>query len=120
MAYATVGDVIAQVRVLLEDSDTDLQRYSDAILIQQLNSGLLDSKRIRPDLYRGASAMGTVPQYQVSDIAGNTPIAYDSQFIPTLVYYVAGLAQLSDSEEPNDERATAMIQVFGKGLTGVP
>lgn len=118
MAYKTVGEVIAQVRVLLEDTDTALQRYSDDVLIQQLNAGLLDSRRIRPDLFR--STLDDVPQYTVNDIVAGTELAYEQMFVPTLVYYVTGLAQLSDSEEDTDQRATVLIGAFDKKLTSTP
>lgn len=116
MAYRTVGDVIAQVRTLLQDEDASGYRYTDATLIQALNSALLDTRRIRPDIFR--KRLDDVPQYSTSDMAAG--LYYEPMYVPALVYYVTGLAQLRDAEEATDARATQLLQAFGQKMASVP
>lgn len=115
MAYNTVGEVLGQVRVLLQDKDPDAYRYSNDDLIQSLNEGLLEARRIRPDLYRGR--LNLVPQYTTADLT--KPIAFEAMYRPALVNYVAGRIQLQDDEATNDARASIFMQNFTTKLLGL-
>lgn len=115
MAFKTVGDVIEQVRVLLQDEDAASYRYSNASLVQALNSGLLETLRLRPDIYRTRRLQP--PQYTVNLL--DEPIAYEPMYIPGLVNYVVGLAQLRDAEESTDGRAAALLNTFTTKLVSV-
>lgn len=115
MAYRTVGDVIRQVRTLLQDEDAEGYRYSDSSLIDALNSGLLETKRLRPDIFRHRKF--DVPQYAVADFG--KAIDYTDMFVPALVNYTVGLAQLRDAEEETDGRAATLINTFITKLVSV-
>lgn len=112
--FVTVGDVVTQVRVLLQDTDAAAYRFDNASIYQALNEGLLESQRIRPDFFRG----GTVPQYDVSNAAST--INYPAEFKPALVDYTCGRVQLRDAEETTDQRAGVLITSFRRllGLAG--
>jgi hypothetical protein len=112
VAFNTVGDLITQVRVLLQDVDSD--RYSDAMMVQALNEGLLETRRLRPDLFRGR--MAQVPQYTTAQLA--TRLAYEQMYMPALVNFVAGRVQLQDQEEFSDARAGVFINSFTARLVG--
>lgn len=115
MAFRTVGEVIGQVRVLLQDEDAVAYRYSTASLVQALNSGLLETKRLRPDIYRHRNL--DVPQYTETQMT--SPLDYEPMYIPGLVNYVVGLAQLRDGEETTDSRAATLINTFISKLVSV-
>lgn len=113
MALRTVGEILAQVRVLLQDEDQSAPyRYSDASLVQALNSGLLDSRRLRPDLFH--HRVFDVPQYTVADMGKG--VDYEPMYVPALINHIVGLAQLRDAEETTDARAAALMNTFTSRL----
>jgi len=101
----TVGDYIADARVLLQDTVADY-RYSDAELIENINLGILEMRRLRPDLLLGSFA--SIPRYTVTGDA----VAVDPQYRVALLYYVCGMAQLRDDEATQDSRATVFLNKF--------
>jgi len=115
MAYLKVGDVITQVRVLLQDEDAEGYRYSLNSLMQALNEGLLETRRLRPDIYRHRRL--DVPQYTVDQL--DQFIDYEQMYLPGLIAYTAGMAQLRDSEEATDQRAAALLNTFTTKLTAI-
>lgn len=115
MAYRTVGDVIRQVRTLLQDEDAEGYRYSDVSLIDALNSGLLETKRLRPDLYRHRRL--EPPQYTLAQMGQF--IDYEPMYLPALINYTVGMAQLRDAEEETDGRAATLINTFITKLVSV-
>jgi len=110
--YTTVGDIVTAVRALLQD--TGGVRWPDAVVYQHLNMGLLESRFIRPDLWR--STPDTIPQYSTTD--SGSSINFELQYRPALVFYVAGLCELEDDEGNQDARAAALLNTFTKKLTG--
>lgn len=113
MAYNTVGDLLDQARILLQDIEAD--RYTNDMLLSALNEGLLETRRLRPDMYR--DNLAHVPQYTLAQLT--TPIAYEPMYRPALVNYVAGRVQLQDDEATNDARATIFLNTFISKLTGL-
>lgn len=111
MAFTTVGDVVTQVRVFLQDTAGD--RFTDAELAQNVNSGIIEMRRLRPDLFRSV-LLTTLPQYTTAQFAST--LAVDQMYIPALVFYVTGLAQLRDAEESTDARAVALLGAFNSKL----
>lgn len=113
MAALTVGDVIVQVRGILQDDEGE--RWVDDKVYRTLNLGLLEARRMRPDMFRGM--LDNVPQYVPTDV--DVPIAFEQQYIPALVLYTAGMLQAYDIEGVEDQRAAAMLTTFtAKLLTG--
>lgn len=111
----TVGDAIDQARTLLHDRNAQLYRYSTADLVSYLNNGILEARRIRPDLFRAFIGL-PIPQFTADDLAENFPI--DFMFFPQLVFYITGFAELRDDEFAVDNRAvTLMTQFTTKMLT---
>lgn len=111
----TVGDAIDQARTLLHDRNAQLYRYSTADLVAYLNNGLLEARRVRPDLFRAYIGQ-SVPQFTTADLLEEFPI--DPMFFPQLVFYITGFAELRDDEFAVDNRAvTLMTQFTTKMLT---
>ena len=103
MALETVELYVDAARSLLLD-ETEPYRYSDEVLILGLNLGLLEARRIRPDLFIGVT---TVPTYE----AGDT-VVFDQQYRVSLLYYMVGNAQLHDDEDTRDARAGTFLTKF--------
>lgn len=111
MALDTVGEIITRARELIQDTITPY-RYSDASMLDILNSGLLEIRLKRPDLFLPSRQ---APEYTSSSAA----LALDPQYRMSLVYYVAGHAQLRDDEDTQDSRASALINKFTSQLLTV-
>lgn len=113
MALDTVADYVKQVRIKVQDLVPDY-RYTDEQIVEYLNEAILESRRIRPDLWLPLSR-NPLPQYTISNMATAVPI--DQMYRTAFVYYMAGQAQLSDQEDTEDQRAAAFIQKFAGQLT---
>lgn len=111
-ALDTVADYVAQARVLLQDTLANAYRYSDTEIVQSLNLGMLEARRLRADLFLGRD----VPDYAAADI---TPVVFDDQFRMSLLYYVVGNCQLRDEEDTQDQRSIALITKFTQQLLAV-
>jgi hypothetical protein len=113
-----VGDVLSQVRTLLQDTDNTASsgyRYSSDSIVTALNQGMLDMYRVRPDLFLESGFI--VPQFDVGTLGD--PIGVEEQYIPPLVYYVTGLVQARDDEQNQDSRAMAFMKTFSAALLTV-
>ena len=108
MALDTVADYVRDARVLLQDTVADY-RYSDFDLVEGLNLGLLEIRRLRPELVR-AYFRTSIPTY--SSTAQATAVPMDYQYRVPLLYYICGHAQLRDDENTQDARATIFLNKF--------
>lgn len=115
--FTTIGGLFDQVRVLLQDTDLSgsQYRYSDDSLMMNLNQGLLEMYRIRPDIY--LENKFRVPQYTIGDLSALIPI--EQQYMPSLVYFIVGMAQLRDDEGTQDSRASSFLAKFTSTLVAV-
>jgi hypothetical protein len=124
-ALDTPRKIIAYARILLQDT-LEPFRYSDDDLISALNIGLLDARRLRPDLFLYTPT--EVPFYEIPfHISFPLPPDYvhpydealqiDQQYRMALVYFVAGQTQMRDEEDVTDARAVAFLGKFTSLLT---
>jgi hypothetical protein len=113
-----VGDLIKQVRTLLQDVDisSGQYRYSTDSLVMNLNQGMLEMYRIRPDIF--LSTNFTVPSFSIGHLSA--PLVIEPQFVPALVYYVVGMTQVRDDEGTQDTRASAFLTKFTAILVPPP
>lgn len=107
-ALDTVANYITDARVLLQDTVSPY-RYGDAELVENLNLGLLEMRRLRPDLLM-SSFRSTFPSYSASSTS--TAVAVDVQYRVALLYYICGQAQLRDDEAVQDSRASVFLNKF--------
>lgn len=108
MALETVADYIRDARVLLQDTVADY-RYSDPELVEALNLGLLEMRRLRSDLLRSYFRT-SIPSFSSSAMTAVVPM--DQQYRVALLYYICGQAQLRDDEDTQGARATAFLNKF--------
>lgn len=109
-ALSTVGDYVDAARRLLQDVIPDY-RYPDVDLVEALNLGLLEMRRLRPDLLR-AYFRTAIPTYTATTSGLNTLVQVDAQYRVALLYYICGQAQLRDDENNEDARATVFLNKF--------
>ena len=115
-ALETVAQYIKEARRLLLDEIVPY-RYPEADLVDALNIGFLETKRIRADLFL---PVFTIPYFDSSgtiDTAAKVPM--DPMYRSTLVYYMVGRMQLRDDEPTVDQRAGAFLQKFEQQLLTV-
>lgn len=107
----TVADLFADARVLLQDTIPPY-RYDDPSLLTALNVTMLDTRRLRPDLFvfdlvhRG--------QVQAFTKVDATYVNIEPQFRLGILYWLCGHALSRDQEDVQDVRATTF---FGLGNT---
>jgi len=115
MALDTVQDYIDRARVLLLDQ-VDPYRYPTLDLVEALNLGILEARRLRPDLLK-AYFDTTLPDFDGSNMTLTVPI--DPMYRVAFVYYICGQAQLRDDENTQDSRAAAFLNKFVAQLTTI-
>jgi len=105
-----VGNIIAQVRTLIQDTDNSSgqYRYSTDSLVTALNQCMMELYRIRPDLFLEVGYV--VPIFNVGRL--DVDLGIEAQYVPPVIYYVVGLVQVRDDEQNQDGRALSFLKVF--------
>lgn len=110
----TVQDYIDRSRTLLLDT-VEPYRYPTNDLVQALNMGILEARRMRPDLLRGFfRASAGLPEFDSGTLTA--PVEIDAQYRVSFVYYICGQIQLRDEEDTQDSRAAAFLNKFTSQL----
>lgn len=107
----SVGNVLDQVRTLLQDTDNAASsgyRYSTDSIITNMNQGLADLFRIRPDLFLELNFK--IPEFGVDQL--DQPMGIETQYISPLIFYIVGLTQARDDEQTQDARAGVFLKTF--------
>ena len=115
---STVGDLLSQIRTLLQDTDPSASsgyRYSTDSIVMNLNQGMTDMYRIRPDIFLENGFK--IPTFSSAML--DTIIGIEEQYVPPLVYYAVGLTQARDDEQTQDSRAMAFLKTFQATLLTV-
>lgn len=115
MALDTVQDYLDRVRVLLLDQ-VEPYRYETADLVEALNMGILEARRLRPDLLKSYFRT-SLPDFSASTLTAEVPI--DPQYRVAFVYYICGHAQLRDDENNQDSRSAAFLNKFVAQMTNI-
>jgi hypothetical protein len=102
MALATVADYTAEARRLLQDTRAPY-RFTDADYLAALNNGIMEARRLRPDLFIGVT---TFPSYT------SGAVAMDVQYRVALLNYICGSVQMADDEVEQDARSAMFKQLF--------
>ena len=113
-ALTTVAHYITAARRLLLD-ETEPYRYSDVDVVDALNYGHLEARRLRPDLFLPDT--DTVTSY--SSASTGTTVVMDMQYRMSLVFYICGHMQLIDTEDTSDARAAAFMARFVTQMTSL-
>jgi len=108
MALDTVQNYVDRARILLLD-EVEPYRYSTASLVEALNLGILEIRRIRSDVLLSYFRT-SLPEFSTTDMTEAVPI--DVQYRTALLYYIVGHSHLRDEENTQDSRATAFLNKF--------
>jgi len=115
-ALANVGQYIDESRRLLQDQVAPY-RYPDLDIVEALNIGLQEARRLRADLFLPAFS---IPQYDPTKTSPGTdrnqPVPFDPMYRSALVYYIVGRMQARDDEATEDQRAIAFLGKFVQQL----
>lgn len=114
-ALDTVQDYVDRARVLLLD-EVEPYRYSDTDLVEALNMGILDARRVRPDLFK-STFRSALPEFTTGNL--NASVDIDPMYRTSFVYYICGQAQLRDDEDVQDSRAAQFLGKFMSQLLTV-
>lgn len=113
-ALETVAQYITECRTLLLDKNVPY-RYSDAEIVDGINIGMQEARRLRADLFIPQNfAVAWVNPSGTIDTAATVPL--DVMYRSALVYYIVGRMQLRDDEATTDARASGFMQKFTSQL----
>ena len=115
---STVGDMLTQIRILLQDTDSSGSsgyRYATDSIMLNINQGLTDMYRIRPDIFLELNFK--IPSFSSAQL--DAIVGIEEQYVPPLVYYAVGLTQARDDEQTQDSRAMAFLKTFQATLQTV-
>jgi hypothetical protein len=112
--FTQVGDLLNQIRTLLQDTDVSSgqYRYSTDSIIANINMGMLEMYRLRPDIFLENAFK--IPQFDDAQLSD--PVVIEQQYVPALVYYAVGMTTMRDDEETQDQRSGALVQRFTQML----
>ena len=116
MALDTVQDYVSAARTLLQDTVATSYRYSDASMIDELNNAILETKRVRPDLFFAYRGKNPYPTF----VNLTDPVPFEDVYKPALTYYLVGKCTLRDEEDTDDKRGIGMVQKFTAQLISLP
>ena len=108
MALNTVAQYISRARALILD-EAQPYRYPDTELVEALNMGLLEIRRLRPEILK-ANLGGEIPEFSAANTSAVVPV--DPQYRPSLLYYICGQAHLRDDEISQEGRAASFLNKF--------
>lgn len=117
--FQVLGDILAQIRTLLQDTDSTGSsgfRYSDDSIVTNINQGLWEMYRMRPDIFLETSFV--VPQFNIAQ--PDAPWSIEPQWVPSIIYYAVGMTQVRDEEGTQDQRAAAFLTKFVQTLVPPP
>lgn len=115
----TVGDVLSEARVLLQDTVPPF-RYETPSLLGALNIGLAEMRRIRPDLFLGLGPLRLPPPQYTLPADETTVLPFGSMYVTPLLLFVVGYVQLRDAEGDSLARAAQFLQSALANLTKAP
>ena len=108
-ALDTVAQYIEESRRLLQD-EVSPYRYPDDDLVDAMNIGLMEARRLRADLFL---PLFTIPWTDPSGTINTaTKVTLDPMYRSSLVYYMVGRMQLRDDEATTDQRAAGLMSKF--------
>ena len=109
---ATYADIVAEARVLLQDS-TAPYRYSDIELLVGTNDAVKMIRKVRPDVFYGQ--FGTA----ITDALLTDTFPIGLEYKKAARDFTVAHAQLRDSEDVIQTKAAIFIGMFKEGLTAL-
>lgn len=117
----TLDSLVDETRLMLKDRRVPY-RYTQADILNALNSGFNEAKRLRPDVFFDSSGVAIdLPTFVEANLGLTptpTPFPIDQIFFMAIVFYAVGKLQLGDDEFTLDNRAMTLLAGFQQALRG--
>lgn len=110
-ALVTITDYVDDTRTLLQDKISPY-RYSDAELLVAMNVTLLDTRRLRPDLFLGDGTTTTLSLIQSFAVLDTTVVNIEQGFRLAVLFGLCAHALARDQEDVQDARSAAFMKLF--------
>jgi len=128
MQLFSASDYMTEARTLLQDLVGPPYRYTDDTILMGLNGAMNEIARLRPDLFADMKYQTRMnpnavitdnipPTYTTANVGSVVPIP--PQYKQAVVFYIAGLSQLLDTEDTTDVRATGFMTLFKASMTSL-
>lgn len=109
--------LLDEARALLKDTDDSCYRFSDEMMLNALNRGMNELKRVRPDAFYNLYGVYVTDVPEVVQVGPDsqqvdwtTDFQIDMRFYPALVHYVVYAILMQ--EDASLERAAGSLQLF--------
>jgi hypothetical protein len=119
----TLDNLVDEVRLMLKDRRLPY-RFTQADILESINSAFGELKRLRPDVFVGCcSEDGTIvlPDFEEADLGltpDPTPFPIEQFLFMPIVFYAVGKLQLGDDEFAVDNRAMSLLGAFRQQVLG--
>lgn len=134
-----LDDMVRMIRTTAQDRIMPY-RYSDQAVLDAFVSSVIESIRLRPDLFLGAYAQGIVsdelksldpllirwydpeedvknlPPHKKNKAAPTPPLHIPASLTRPISHFSVGLLELTDDEFASDGRAAALLTEFKRNL----
>lgn len=107
-AYRTIGDMMVDVRVLLQDTRSPF-RYREPDLYTSLNAALMQARRTRPDLFMGRFGS---EDFSFDEVRKAEPFPLAPWYWEAFIEYIVGRSEMRDDEFSNEGRAVVFMNRF--------
>jgi len=114
MSTKTIGQVVEDIRDMLQDSDATNYRWDDARVYRSLNMAFQEMWRTRRDLFLAVDF--TLPTYTTADIAEIIPV--DDSYHMTIVTQTVSIIQMENDAMAPDGKAIALSGLAKGSLRG--
>jgi hypothetical protein len=116
----TLDFAVGHIRELLQDKDSDAYRNSDEEIVGVINYALVESRKLRPDLYIPGIYAYVAPSLTAADLATDplTELPIDDMYQPAIVEYTVGYISMEDDEFALDGRAVQLLNRFSQKMVG--
>ena|SRR5688572_16305313 len=111
MALSTVEDYVNEARVLLQDQVSPY-RYADLELVSALNFALLETRRLRPDLFLGDGTTTTLEEIDQFTVVNDDAVDIEQGFRLAILFAVCAFAMMRDQEDVTDQRVGGFMKLF--------
>ncbi len=125
---ASYQKIITDARELLQDTNAETGlRFTDSFLVNQLNRGIEELGRIRPDAFSSVFDKNSLNIPEViaegdptdEQVLWTEETLFEGQFFTPLVFYVTGSSEVTDDEFTMDGRAGLLLGQFRQTVLGI-
>jgi hypothetical protein len=113
----TLDTLVDEVRLMLKDRRLPY-RYTQSDVLNAINSGYREAKRIRPDIFVNYAGGIALPDFVEGNLGSAMALPIDEKFFMPIVFYAVGKLQLGDDQFAIDNRAMTLLSGFRNMLLG--